>query len=53
MIDGFREIKNVAKEIGGAFADTGAVKAFGDALSSVGMRQRMFMTLLRIQVHLK
>lgn len=36
LIDGFREIKNVAKEIGGAFADTGAVKAFGDALSSVG-----------------
>ena len=36
LIDGFREIKDVAKEIGGAFADTGAVKAFGEALSSVG-----------------
>ena len=36
LIDGFREIKNVAKEIGGAFKDTGAVKAFGEALSSVG-----------------
>lgn len=36
LIDGFREIKDVAKEIGGAFKDTGAVQAFGDALSSIG-----------------
>ena len=36
LIDGFREIKSVVKEIGGAFKDTGAVQAFGDALSSIG-----------------
>lgn len=36
LIDGFREIKSVAKEIGGAFKDTGAAQAFGDALSSIG-----------------
>ena len=36
LIDGFHEIKRVVKEIGGAFKDTGAVQAFGEALSSIG-----------------
>lgn len=36
LLDGFREIMSAAKEIGGAFAGTGAVHAFGEALSSVG-----------------
>ena len=36
LIDGFHEIKSVVKEIGGAFKDTGAVQAFGEALSSIG-----------------